>query len=1661
MSKKILCVVLCILMCMSLLPAGALAAEESPVEEPLIEELPAEEIPEEAPIEELLVEKASEEETPEETSIEEALEEELPEILPEEVLEESDGQELNVQLPVKYLAYKDGDYEEMSALNYILVNAEEWGKFEADSDVIMQPGCYVFSGRVETEARIVFTGNTSIILMNDCDVSIGAAIGLYSGSSLTIYAQKAENGKNPGKLYSRASYISGAGIGGNFDFFGDSKINVTCGDVYIHGGNVTAIGGPRCAGIGGGGGGGVESKNNKCGDGGKVYIYGGKVSASGGDYAAGIGGGGAYDKSGNGGNVYVYGGEVEAYAGEGAAGIGGGTKEHKNELISSRGEGGSGGYFELNGGTVTANGGYYVQWAHRGGGGAGVGGGEWGHGGTVVVNGGKLIANGYFGAGIGGGEQGDGGKVTVNGGYVEATGGSRSAGIGGGGEGDSGEGSGGNGGTFTLNGGKVKATAGYLAAGIGGGDDGAGGDVYLNGGELDVTGDPEAYAIGGGDGNTNEGDVYVKDGAYVFNCLSKLLINPDGKSRDWNDIFLKKLQIHMKVVPAGELGTDALVSVGYLVNDGAKSFTTYSQVQPVTNRIMTFGTWTTGWYVVNCDVTAEDLIAVSGDVNLILENGCTLTASKGILVPEGSSLTIYAQSADESERGSLIANGAENCAGIGGSDGVNGGTVTINGGHIVATGGMSGAGIGGGHGGNGGTVTISGGHVVANAGIGSGERATSGAGIGGGEGGNGGRVVVYGGKVIAKCEDMGGAGIGGGDMGDGGTFAIDDGYVEATGGYYAAGIGGGERGVGSTVLIKGGVVIANGGFDAAGIGGGERGAGGNVTLAGGKVTATGGAAAPGIGGGNGGSVGATIKITGSCTVKAEAGAYAARAIGNGLTSYNLGTFEVSRSITVTDNKTGDIKTSGAYETDWFEFLKGTSVDFTSKFNGKTSYYIENGTRTEQTGTIMTYDAVVWTDSWYVVSGDCTIPSVKVSGNVNIILEDGCKLTVGGIEVPAGSSLTFYGQSAEESVMGHLISTSGDFCAGIGGGKEAHGGTITVNGGYVEAHGGRLASGIGGGYMGNGGTFTINGGYVEAHGGDNAAGIGGGLTGTGGIATFAGGKVFAYGGYGSPGIGCGYNNINSGANIKITGSCTIIAEAGADAPHAIGNGNNETDRGAIEVKSGITVIDNNTGDVKTSGAYKTDWLEFLKGTSVDFSAINGKTSYYITNGTRSEDLKCTIMTGDAVVWSEPWYVVSGECTIDSVTVSGNVNLILEDGCKLTVNDGIRVEEGSSLTVYAQSTDSATMGKLYATSNTDFYAGIGSGPDKASGKITIYGGYVEARGGKQAAGIGGGYGRNGSVTIYGGKVYGYGGDAKDPKTSETPYGGGAGIGGGYNGEGTVTVYGGSVYGTGGSDGAAGIGGGKGKKGTVTVYGGTAEGHGGNAQPKNANASPTGGGAGIGGGYKGEGVVKLYGGKAYGYGGNGGGAGIGGGNSGSCNILIDNDAYASGYGGASVLAKRAFEANRAINAGAGIGSGLGSTSGTIEIKGGKVYAIGGENNLGELGKSGEGVNAKQITVNPYADYAIQVTIDNTTKKNYPTKTEIKDLSGKSRVYFIEVEKTSQMIEEEENNPTDPTNPTKPTDPDKPNTGDESLMGLWITVMLVSAMGFAVCVTKKKRVK
>ena len=108
------------------------------------------------------------------------------------------------------------------------------------------------------------------------------------------------------------------------------------------------------------------------------------------------------------------------------------------------------------------------------------------------------------------------------------------------------------------------------------------------------------------------------------------------------------------------------------------------------------------WYVVNDEINITDRITVTGNVHLILADGCNLTASKGINVSAGNSLSIYGQT---NGSGALEATRDSYNAGIGGGQNGNGGAVTISGGTVTATGESSGAGIGSGYGGSSGTFS--------------------------------------------------------------------------------------------------------------------------------------------------------------------------------------------------------------------------------------------------------------------------------------------------------------------------------------------------------------------------------------------------------------------------------------------------------------------------------------------------------------------------------------------------------------------------------------------------------------------------------------------------------------------------------------------------------------------------------------------------------------------------------------------------------------------------------------------------------------------------------------------------------------------------------------------------------------------------------------------
>ena len=217
----------------------------------------------------------------------------------------------------------------------------------------------------------------------------------------------------------------------------------------------------------------------------------------------------------------------------------------------------------------------------------------------------------------------------------------------------------------------------------------------------------------------------------------------------------------------------------------------------------------------------------------------------------------------------------------------------------------------------------------------------------------------------------------------------------------------------------------------------------------------------------------------------------------------------------------------------------------------------------------------------------------------------------------------------------------------------------------------------------------------------------------------------------------------------------------------------------------------------------------------------------------------------------WYVISGDVTVTSrIRLNGDVKFILTDGAQLDAKWGIDLGVGDTFTIYGQTDDAETMGKLTACipDAIDLYGipkeekeeaewisefrnntpGIGMksyharrdgrtrGVSRDEGDVIINGGHIKVKAGTGASGIGGtgdmrypseGI-KGGNITINGGIV-----DASTGSYLASALDSGVGIGTNkYELGGSVTINGGTVIARGVD---CGIGAGKG--GNITINGG----------------------------------------------------------------------------------------------------------------------------------------------------------------------------------------------------------------------------------------------------
>ena len=180
--------------------------------------------------------------------------------------------------------------------------------------------------------------------------------------------------------------------------------------------------------------------------------------------------------------------------------------------------------------------------------------------------------------------------------------------------------------------------------------------------------------------------------AGVANLSGSFTVRKALSGKELTLVFSSGSQSYSVNVTFSDFSDDNIAEGSFLQNNGR--LTTASYVETARNGKRTVktspklhyaddsATWEEGWYVVDKDFEATERITVSGTVHLILIDGKTLHASKGIAVTQGNTLMIYGQ---EAGTGKLYAtNSDQNAAAIGANKNTDGGTIVIYSGEVEA-----------------------------------------------------------------------------------------------------------------------------------------------------------------------------------------------------------------------------------------------------------------------------------------------------------------------------------------------------------------------------------------------------------------------------------------------------------------------------------------------------------------------------------------------------------------------------------------------------------------------------------------------------------------------------------------------------------------------------------------------------------------------------------------------------------------------------------------------------------------------------------------------------------------------------------------------------------------------------------------------------------------
>ena len=829
-------------------------------------------------------------------------------------------------------------------------------------------------------------------------------------------------------------------------------------------------------------------------------------------------------------------------------------------------------------------------------------------------------------------------------------------------------------------------------------------------------------------------------------------------------------------------------AVGYIDTNGAAKTAKAETVTASTFTLLG------GWYAVTEDVVNNNRLTCSGNVNLILCDGATLTAHKGIAVAEGNSLTIWQQ---ENRTGALtIDNCAWGNAGIGSGSNQTAGTITINGGVINTSGGTQAAGIGGGSAGSASFITINDGTI----------NASGGTGIGSGIGSysaSGGNITINGGNIRAVGEETG---IGSEEQNEDDDFGNCDvtlNWTESSqknmsvyaSSYYAY------------------ITLSKGFYDKTSM----------TEYASGRYAD-----------GDSGYQYATNRFNGRTLVPNVNGwAVLQQQINdaqNGdtikLCGYNYTAQSGDTALTIPAGKTITIDLNGY------------------TLNRNLSAATENGNAITNNGTLTLTGGgkIIGANNTsfgggIINSGTLTIENVEISGNTarhggGVANNSGATLILNGGSIKNntanynGGGIRNYG---ELSLNGGEIknNTCGDNGAGIYCDSNV---TFKMSGSPVVSDN-KTISGDDYNIDLTGYKIIITGAVSSSarlgvRGGSNRA-FTQGLKGNGSVENFF----------------CDYSGnlvrTDSDGEAIVVAARNITINSSGKGTTSVDAENNKAAAGdtvTVTAKPNagcyvesvsyepIGVVDSASGTLYTGTSDNLNQTVNAQFTmpdgSVNVTVIYRQQplNYLDIDGSTKTLTDYTVVTNETQTMSTGWYAVTGNVTINRrVEISGNVNLLLCDGAEYKSDGGIKVQSGNSLTIWQQENGTGKLTAVVSSYSNKNIAVIGSNKGQqhgdiiinggiinvtapvnnpaigcgettntnqsaGSGTITINGGNITAKGGRLSSAIGGGWGRSGGIiTINGGVV-----DA-------TPADNSAAIGSGYRGlenDTTVTINGGNV-------------------------------------------------------------------------------------------------------------------------------------------------------------------------------------------------------------------------------------------------------------------------------